>query len=84
MKNLHPGDEADCAGALSDLALSPLCLAFLFVFSCSLSHCPPSLYQFRLGFADAEEDATLDGGWLLKATTKERVAALVVFAHGVV
>ena len=30
-----PGDEADCTGALSDRALSPLCLAFLLVFSCS-------------------------------------------------
>jgi len=37
-----------------------------------------------LGFADAEEDATLDGGWLLKAPTKERVVAPAVFAHGAV
>jgi len=37
-----------------------------------------------LGLADVEEDATLDGGWLLKATTKERVVAPAVFAHGAV
>jgi len=37
-----------------------------------------------LGFADAEGDATLDGGWLLKATTKERVVAPTVFAYGAI
>jgi len=31
-----------------------------------------------LGIADAEEDATLDCGGLLKATTEERVAAPAV------
>jgi hypothetical protein len=56
----------------------PLRLILFFVSLSSIS------LLVRLGFADAEEDATLDGGWLLKATTNERVAAPSVYAHGAV
>jgi hypothetical protein len=51
------------------LLCSSLALPCLFVLSLSL---------YWLCIDGAEEEATLNGGWLVKTTTEERVAALVV------
>jgi hypothetical protein len=73
-------------GFLPSVSSSLVSVFFFFFFALSLSPVPLWLFPVSLSSRSlywlcidgAEEEATLNGGWLVKTTTEERVAVLVV------